>query len=196
MSYRSTIFYFLVAFIVQTSAFAANVEGVRIWRAPDHTRLVFDLSGKVEHNIFSLSAPDRLVIDVQSTKMIANLTGLDLTGTPINKLRHGVRESNDLRVVLDLNEKIKPRSFVLKKHAGKPDRLVIDLYDKAKETIKTVAKATKSAANKNRDIVIVIDAGHGGEDPGAIGPKRIYEKDVVLKLSRSLERLVNAEPGF
>ena len=197
MIFRSLSFFILLILTAHSSVvFAANVDGVRIWRAPDHTRLVFDLSGKVEHDIFSLSSPNRLVIDVQSTKMVANLDGLELSDTPIRKLRHGVRNANDLRVVLDLREKIKPRSFVLKKHAGKPDRLVVDLYDKAKETVKTVANATQNEANKNRDIVVVIDAGHGGEDPGAIGPKRIYEKDVVLKLSRSLERLVNAEPGF
>ena len=174
---------------------AANIDGARLWRAPDHTRLVFDLSAPAEHSIFTLTKPERLVIDIANFSIDADLSDLPISDTPIKKLRHGVRNNDDLRVVLDLRTKIKPRSFVLKRHAGKPDRLVIDLYDAAKQTVKTVAEITKQT-EKKRDIVIVLDAGHGGEDPGAIGPNRLREKDVVMKITRELAALIDAEPGY
>ena len=174
---------------------AATVEGVRVWRAPDHTRLVFDLSSSVNHKVFSLENPQRLVIDVEDTKFSAATHSLDLANTPVDKIRHSPRAGNDLRVVLDLKEQINPRSFVLSKQAGKPDRLVIDLYDAERETVKTVTKVRESFSDK-RDIIIAIDAGHGGEDPGAVGPNRLREKDVVLAISRELERLINGRPGY
>ena len=185
---------FCFIFLAQITL-ASTVEGVRVWRAPDSTRLVFDLSGPVEHNIFTLTNPDRLVIDITSSEIKADLTGLALQDTPIKKLRHGVQNKRDLRVVLELREKIKRRSFVLKKHGGKPDRLVVDLESAGKTTVKTV-KSLADKATKHRDIIIAIDAGHGGEDPGALGPKKIQEKDIVLKISRELQALIDSEPGY
>ncbi len=175
--------------------YTAQVESVRLWRAPDHTRLVFDLSGPVEHKIFTLVSPARLVIDINKSAMSADLGSLDFENSPVNSLRYGKRNTHDLRVVLDLSSKVKPRSFALKKHAGKKDRLVIDLYDSKKQTVKTVAKVLESPQGK-RDVVIAIDAGHGGEDPGALGPKRIREKDVVFKLSKELKKIIDAKSGY
>ena len=175
------------------NAFAATVDGLRLWRAPDHTRLVFDLSGPVEHKVFSLSNPDRLVIDIEKTSIKAGLPTPELGNTPIKNIRSGVHNKQNLRIVLDLQEPLKPRSFPLKSNEKYGDRLVVDLYDKKTQTVKTVENLTE---DNRRDIVIAIDAGHGGEDPGAIGPKRVYEKHVVLAISKKLAQLVNAQPGF
>lgn len=177
------------------SAHAAKVEGVRLWRAPDNTRLVFDLSGPVDHKLFTLKQPDRIVIDITNSSFDASLDEVQFGNTPIDNLRHGKREGANLRVVLDLNSEVKPRSFVLAKHGDKSDRLVIDLYDSAKETVKTVERFAENASAK-RDIIIAIDAGHGGEDPGAIGPRRVYEKDVVLAIGKELETMINAKRGY
>lgn len=186
----------LVLFLIPTSsAFAASVESVRLWRAPDSTRLVFDLSAPVDHKVFTLANPERLVIDISSSEFAASLDELDLLNTPITKIRHGTRNKTDLRVVLDLKELVKPRSFVLAKQAGKQDRLVIDLYDSEKDTVKTVSEITHKD-NDQRDIIIAIDAGHGGEDPGALGPNKVMEKDIVLAISKRLQRLIDAEPGY
>lgn len=173
---------------------AASVEGIRVWRAPDHTRLVLDLSGPVEHKLFSLEQPRRVVIDIEDTGITGTVTELQFAGTPISSLRHGRRNDKDLRVVLDLAQAAKPRSFALKAHGGKPHRLVIDLYDPETETVKTVENITQQS--EHRDIVIAVDAGHGGEDPGAIGPRRLYEKDVVMAISKELATLINQEPGY
>lgn len=175
---------------------AVAVDSVRLWRAPDHTRLVFDLSAPVEHEIFSLKKPARLVIDIQRAELRASLAGLALADTPISSVRSASRNGGDLRVVLDLSEAVKPRSFLLRKHAGKSDRLVVDLYDKSVPTVTTEATIAQQQ-NALSDIVIAVDAGHGGEDPGALGPrKKLREKDVVLAISKELAKMINAEKGF
>jgi len=173
----------------------AQVESVRLWRAPDHTRVVLDLSSPVEHKVFPLKKPARVVVDISNTENISSITDLDFEQTPIQQLRFGRRNKNDLRVVLDLSEAVNPRTFFLARHADKPDRLVIDLYDASTKTLKTVDQVVKSVTGK-RDIIVAIDAGHGGEDPGAIGPRKVLEKNVVFKISKQLERMINAETGY
>lgn len=178
---------------------STDVEGLRLWRAPDHTRLVFDLSDAVEHKLFTLSNPSRLVIDITAAKMKGTLSNLDLSKTSIKTVRTAARNGSDLRVVLDLSSAVSPKSFMLKKHGDKNDRLVVDLFDREKPREKTVEQVVQSSSGR-RDIVIAIDAGHGGEDPGALGPKigkrRLREKDVVLAISKQLASLINAEKGY
>ncbi|MFT8162357.1 AMIN domain-containing protein, partial [Salmonella enterica] len=87
---------------------ASDVQSVRLWRAPDNTRLVFDLSGPVEHKIFTLTAPDRLVIDVTNATLKAQLDQLPLSNTPVASLRAGQHDANTLRVVVDLHAPVSP----------------------------------------------------------------------------------------
>lgn len=175
--------------------FAAAIEGIRLWRAPDHTRLVFDLSAPVEHKVFALDNPHRLVIDVVGAASSVETVGLNFSGTPIKGIRTAVRYERDLRVVLDLTGQVNPRSFSLGRNEQYGDRLVVDLYDSERTVSKTVEDVVVSGS-KLREVIIAIDAGHGGEDPGAIGPGKIYEKKVVLAISQELKKLVDAEPGF
>ena len=183
--------------LLSSDVLATVVEGVRLWRSPDSTRLVFDLDAPANHKIFKLENPKRLVIDVDSTQFSADTKDLDFSDTPVLRLRHGVQQGGDLRVVLDLKEDVDPSSFALKKIDSKPDRLVLDLRDKKKPQVKSVATMTQdSRVEKKRDILIAIDAGHGGEDPGAIGPGNLYEKTIVLKIAKNLANIVNATPGY
>lgn len=172
-------------------ASATQVEGVRVWRAPDHTRLVFDLSGPAEHKLFTLKSPHRVVVDLSDTELKAELDKLDLDKTPIARVRHARQNKKDLRVVLDLKQQANPRSFALRRHENLPDRLVIDLYDEVKGSEKTLQQVSSE-----RNIIVAIDAGHGGEDPGASGPGRLREKDVVLAIAKQLHKKINAEKGF
>ncbi|HLV78230.1 MAG TPA: N-acetylmuramoyl-L-alanine amidase [Marinobacter sp.] len=176
---------------------ATRVEGVRLWPAPDHTRLVLDTAGAVEHNVFSLSGPSRLVIDLKNASLDTDFSKVSLKGSPIRRIRSAVRNGRDLRVVLDLENDIKPRSFALEPNQQYGHRLVVDLIDEKGTRVEraTSPTVTQDAAGK-RDIVVVIDAGHGGEDPGAIGPRGTREKDVVLRMARTLADLVNKQPGF
>jgi len=174
---------------------AASVKDVRLWRAPDHTRVVFDLSAPATHKLMVLSNPRRIVLDVANTALKSNLDDLQLAGTPVQRVRSGVREGNDLRVVFEIGAEVDPRSFSLAANAQAGDRLVLDLYDKrvGSEAVSVRKSASQSA---KRDIVIAIDAGHGGEDPGAIGPRRLREKDVVLAIANDLKALLEADAGF
>ncbi len=174
-----------------------DVESVRIWPAPDHTRLVLDIAGKVEHNVFSLSGPSRLVIDMKDVTLKADFSALDLSGSPIQRIRSAPRNGNDLRVVLDLKSNIKPRSFQLEPNQQYGHRLVVDLIDEGGLKVQKAAKPTVTDnANGKRDVIVVIDAGHGGEDPGAIGPRGTREKDVVLSMAKTLQQLIDSKPGF
>src|SRR5690554_1749894 len=187
----------IVALAAGVAQAATQIEGVRLWPAPDHTRLVLDTAGSVEHNVFALSVPSRLVIDLKNTSLKADFSKVDLSGSPIERIRSAPRNGNDLRVVLDLKSDIKPRSFVLEPNQQYGHRLVVDLIDEAGSRLEraTSPTVTKDSAGK-RDIVVVIDAGHGGEDPGAIGPRGTREKDVVLKMAKTLAALIKKQPGF
>ena len=186
----------VLGLFLAASARATDVQEVRLWRAPDHTRIVFDLSAPAQHEMLVLSSPERIVIDLEDTRLLADLARLELGNTPVARVRSGIREGDDLRVVFDVKNRVEPRSFALKANAQAGDRLVVDLYDKAAR-IDEVNEVKKSARQSSRrDIVIAIDAGHGGEDPGAIGPRRLREKDVVLAIARELHVLLQRDPGF
>lgn len=194
---RTVLFCLLVCVALPIQLYADSVNGVRVWRAPDHTRVVFDLSHAAEHKIFELSNPSRLVIDIPSVDNRAKLNNLPLENTPIARIRSGQLSPVGTRFVLDLKEGISPRSFPLKKFAGKPDRLVIDLYPEATATAKTIKQVSRAAnTSVQRDIVVVIDAGHGGEDPGAIGPGKTQEKKVVLDIAKRLKNKIDNVKGY
>lgn len=186
----------LITGLLPVLAWAAQIEGVRMWRAPDNTRFVFDLTGPVEHKLFTLEGPDRIVIDIENASLGGSLAELSLGGTPVKGIRYGVRDNSGLRVVLDLNEQLQPRSFVLPQHADKPDRLVLDLYDQTYEPVRPEPVQRERASSGRRDVIIAVDAGHGGEDPGALGPQNIREKDVVMAISKKLVEMINSEPGY
>jgi len=197
-----------------------QVKSVRLWRAPDNTRLVFDLSGPVQHSVFTLSAPDRLVIDINGATLAAPLN-VATSNTPISSVRSAQRTPTDLRVVVDLKKSVTPKSFTLAPNAQYGNRLVVDLYDQEADAIAASAPppapapvqtpATTPAVpvspaqpaiklppvpSGKREIVVAIDAGHGGEDPGASGSRGQHEKDIVLQIAKELQRQINSERGF
>lgn len=179
-----------------------SVKNLRMWQAPDHTRLVFDLSGPLEHRLFSLSNPDRIVIDMKNARWDGVLPALDYSGPLLARVRTGGHGKDSLRVVLDLKKATHPRTFVLAPYGQYGHRLVIDLYFKKAEDVvdKKPAKTdgtSKGSVNKKKIIVIAVDAGHGGDDPGAIGRRyRTREKHVVLAIAREVTRRINKEPGM
>jgi N-acetylmuramoyl-L-alanine amidase len=181
-------------------ASGSSLEEVRMWRAPDHTRLVFDLSEAVSYNLFTLENPRRLVIDINNANQVDDLSGLDFTGSPITAVRSGVRNGTGLRIVLDLNAEVKPSSFTLEPNTEHSDRLVVDLYDVAAvASLSRPAVVPVAAPNSDgrRELVVAISAGHGGEDPGSISPNgRLKEKSVTLAISKSLRDRINALSGY
>lgn len=190
---------FLLAGLLTPAVFAANVDEVRMWRAPDHTRLVFDLDSSVTYEMFTLSNPYRIVLDIDNASISDDFSSLDFEGSPILRIRSGARDNNQLRVVLDLSTEVKPSSFTLAPNREFSDRLVVDLYDlepvPQSEPAPVVTQPVQS--DSKRDIVVAISAGHGGEDPGSIGyDGRIKEKDITLQISRQLFDLLQDAPGY
>ena len=192
---------------------------MRIADRGSETRVVFDLSSPVKHSVFVLQNPDRVVLDIEHCDANGKLQASRVGGTLVKELRYAQKSSDKLRVVLDLNKAVSPKSFLLPPSAGKAYRLVLDLSSttaiaatevvptaSAKTIPKTVPEtkparvepviAMQDAPASFRDIVVAIDAGHGGKDPGAIGRKGTREKDIVLAISKRLKNLIDNEPGM
>ena len=191
--------YFLILSVwvslLPASVLAAKVENLRVWHAPDNTRLVFDLDQSTEHTLFTLDNPDRIVIDLPGATASNTLTGGDLSSSPISNVRTG-QQSDRLRVVLDLQQSAKVSSFALAPNEKYGHRLVVDLVWSGGQQLKAPPPTPVSLPTGDRDIVVAIDAGHGGEDPGALGPGGLQEKRVVLSIAKEVKRLIDAQPGF
>src|SRR6056297_128850 len=176
---------------------AGEVENVRVWAGPDKTRVVLDLDREVEYKVFALENPDRLVVDIDRTSMALEPEIDPEVSGVVRKVRHGIRDGEDLRVVLDLADAARVKSFLLAPTGRYGHRLVLDLFPRnatsAEERVRSVAR---SLPDDNRDMIVAIDAGHGGEDPGAIGPSGMYEKNIVLALAAELERQIEDAPGM
>ncbi|MDG2018231.1 MAG: N-acetylmuramoyl-L-alanine amidase [Porticoccaceae bacterium] len=176
-----------------TSVSASEINSVRLWRAPDNTRIVFDVNGNINYHVFQLDNPRRLVIDIANISQPPSLDHLNLKGSPIATVRSAKRNGKDLRVVLVLKTQVSPKHFTLKANEQYSNRLVVDLFDKKRLVSRSVEEVVEQS---DRKIIIAIDAGHGGEDPGALGPKRMREKNVVLQISKRLEKLFDKDPNY
>jgi N-acetylmuramoyl-L-alanine amidase len=191
MPWRRGALIFLLLCACPPASAEVTVDNLRMWQAPDHTRLVFDLSGPLEHRLFSLKNPERIVVDMQGGALRGVLPTLEFDGRFLKGIRSGRPEANTLRIVLDLQRPVRPRTFVLTPNEKYGHRLVIDLYDTATSEAPV---PPRPAPRERRQLVVAVDAGHGGEDFGAIGPRRVAEKDVVLAIARELHKLLKADP--
>ncbi|PKG81605.1 N-acetylmuramoyl-L-alanine amidase [Colwellia sp. 75C3] len=173
------------------STFAANsIDGIRVWPAPENTRIVFDVKEKPDYKYFTLSKPNRLVIDFSNTTNAVALKNLADNDPRVKLFRSSVKKGKT-RLVLELSKSYQLTVFPLAPAGQYGHRLVIDLYDKASSKERT-SKPKQSTG----DIIIGIDAGHGGEDPGSIGGKGTYEKRVTLAIAKKLQKLINKEKGM
>jgi N-acetylmuramoyl-L-alanine amidase len=181
----------LVMTSVSLSAHAVDVRGVRVWAAPDNTRVVLDLSGSAPHTLAVMHDPERVVLDVAGGRLAKGANPSPKGGGAIKDVHMAARRGQ-LRVVLDLTRFAHAKSFLAKPNNRYGYRLVIDLGVAAADR----PIRAEHAPREFRDLVIAIDAGHGGEDPGAIGKNGLREKDVVLAVAKELYARVNAEPGM
>jgi N-acetylmuramoyl-L-alanine amidase len=172
---------------------AVEVTDIRASFSGDATRLVFDMTGPVEHRLFTLSDPERVVIDIESAQLTASPAELDLSPSVVKGIRHAARDGVDLRVVLDLRRRADLKSFLLPPIENYGHRLVVDLSRAGPAAPVMMAEGGSTGL---RDVVVAIDAGHGGKDPGAIGYYGTLEKDVVFDIAKRLQRLVDQESGM
>jgi len=203
----------LLALVLAVPARAADVRDIRLWAGPDNTRVVLDLSGSARHQLLVLRNPDRIVLDLPGvgvrSAVHANPAGA------VSRVRVARRAGGELRIVLELKHAVHANSFLTAPNARYGYRLVVDLAGGAAATPLARIPAAKApratsptpfsaavpvkpehAPADARDVIIAIDAGHGGDDPGAIGKNGTREKDVVLAIARELFGRINAEPGM
>ncbi len=191
----------LMLLVVSQIALAQNtINSVRVWPSPDSTRVVFDLNDKPDFSYFMLKNPARLVIDLKNTDKLDSLPAIPKKHQIVSKLRYSKpKDSKSVRFVFELARASKPVVFALLPTDPYKHRLVVDLVDKTPKVepvASTNTSVKKRELNQERDIVIAIDAGHGGEDPGSIGPSGTYEKDITLQIAKRLERMIDAEKGM
>ncbi len=261
----------LLACLVSPSLMAqVEVMGARVWNGADKTRLVFDLGGRTQYNLFTLDGPPRVVIDLDDATAGSALARVDLGTGPISQIRSARRGQHDLRIVLDLSSAAAPSHFLLPPQAEYGYRLVVDLRgakpmpapandalakrpappversvastggeprratyqvtDQVTEVQRpsqprsgvgtarvvsrdaapvqasaaaptpvqatALARTPEVAPARDSRVVVAIDAGHGGYDPGAVGPGGLQEKDVVFAIAKELKAMIDREPGM
>lgn len=191
-----------------------TVDDVRLWAGPDGTRLVLDLSGPTEHKLFTLQGPDRILIDIPNARLVKAPKSLPGAQGYVRKMRLGTPPvPGTLRLIVDLTRAAAPHSFAVAPAAGMGNRLVLDLDSSRSASAVSAASASIPPASSRmrlptpvaaqsapaidgRDIVIAIDAGHGGTDPGSIGKGGTYEKTITLAIARRLKDRIDREPGM
>ncbi|MCG9558883.1 N-acetylmuramoyl-L-alanine amidase [Vibrio kanaloae] len=194
----------ILSLLFSSLSFANSLKGLRVWPSPEETRVVIDLQSEADFSYFTLSSPSRLVVDLKNTNLATQLPVVVKDSPILSKVRKSSPpEKNTYRLVFELKRSSEADLFKLSPTPGGQygHRLVIDLphgaisKDKSTPSKSTVSKNINQV-KRQKDILIVIDPGHGGEDPGSIGPTRKYEKNATLSISRKLAAQLNAVPGI
>lgn len=191
------ILYFIVASLLlphlAASSSKVSVKNLRLWNAPDNTRVVLDLSSGIDHRISTFSNPDRIAIDLKDARLSSDIPHEIKDNPFIKRFRYGQYSKNITRIVIDLKKPVRVKSFTLKPNNVYGHRLVVDLFDKYTATAPKVAR---SAPKHTGIVTVAIDAGHGGEDFGASGKKKTREKKVVLSIAKELKKLIDKDPAL
>jgi N-acetylmuramoyl-L-alanine amidase len=189
----------------------AQVLSTRIWPARDYTRLTIESKDEIQYSIFSVKDPARLVLDLEVAELPPVLAELHTKVAEDDPYIQGLRTARNrpgvVRLVLDLKTDVKPQAFTLRPIAEYGYRLVLDIYpavpvDPLAALIEQSQKSSprqtfnRETARVTRLATVVIDPGHGGEDPGAIGRRGSREKDITLMIGRRLKALIDAEPNM
>jgi len=167
---------------------SAQVKNIRLSKNKGYIRFVFDLNKLPHHSVFSLHGPERVVLDIKNADMSHGMVDRIQANSLIRSIRSGVRNGDDLRVVFDLSDNVTPRSFILAPSGQSGHRLVLDLHNNQ--------KASQVKKSNKRDVIIAIDAGHGGKDPGATGKSGTHEKTITLQIAKRLETYINQQRGM
>lgn len=181
----------------------AKIDTIRHWISPKKTQLVFSSNRRIQPHVFQLKQPSRIVIDLQDVRLDSPFPKFNLAGSNIKRVRYARHNGNDLRVVLDLKKPAEYRELMLNPNSYYGYRFIVDVFSKStgnalsQTTVSPkVYKSIKDLEREQRDLIVAIDAGHGGEDPGAIGYRGTREKTVVLSIAKRLHKLVQREPGM
>lgn len=181
---------------VAAGAETSEIKALRVWPGPDSTRAVFDVSGPLDYKLFELANPDRIVLDIRGARFVE---GFEVPGAKgaLKTVRIGKQGKDGLRVVFDLAQGARPKSFLLPPADKFGYRLVVDLFPNTKAATKQFVKSVDEVVvDGARKVVVAVDAGHGGEDPGATGATGTFEKSITLSVAKELATLIDAQPGM
>lgn len=195
---RARAWAWLLAVALSHGASAAaatpQVKALRLWPGPDATRAVFDVSGPIDYKLFELANPDRIVLDIRGADFAEGFAAPPAKG-PLKAVRVGRQGKSDLRIVFDLEQGVRPKSFLMPPQDKQGHRLVVDLFPRGRG--QQVVKSAQSVPGDGvRKVIVAIDPGHGGEDPGALGAAGTHEKAVTLAVAREFAKIVDAQPGM
>ena len=203
---RNSLMALAAACLAASAANAASrVDSARIWPAEDYTRLTFESKQPIRQSLLVIEHPDRLVLDLDGVKLDDVLKALPSkvgqNDPYIKAIRIGRFKPGVIRIVLDLKTKVSPQIFSLKPIADYGNRLVLDIYPKQDALMSLLSKPQEKPDSnpppeQPRPITIAVDAGHGGEDPGAHGLHGSLEKNVTLAIARRLRKLIDDDPGM
>ncbi len=207
---RSIISVLMLCLLTQVVSAAQNtINGVRISPEATKTRIVFDVDSAPDFTYFTLKKPLRVVIDFKNTANTFALSSVENSGSLVRKLRYSTpKRASSARVVVELNRNAEPSLFAVAPNKSYGHRLVLDLADSAPEVAQKPASSSatssskqrvvidESSSTRDRDIIVAIDAGHGGQDPGSIGPAGSFEKHITLSIAKRLQAMVDAEDGM
>ncbi len=220
MSKYWKIFIFLVLQFLSVLSYAQQIDivGLRYMSSAQKSRLVFDLTAQTQYRVFAMNNPSRLIVDIKNAHLKQSLIQPELTHPLFDRVRAGLKNDTDLRIVVDLKLTADATNLVFSTNAKDTRHLVIDLFnqdanlvsknetpksDQTEGNKKNPAKSQETAVvnkavmpkNGGR-IIIAVDAGHGGEDPGARGLGGTEEKIITFAIAKKLEALINSQPGM
>jgi N-acetylmuramoyl-L-alanine amidase len=204
---------------VPSPLLAATIASARVWPAQEYTRLILESSAPIAHQMLAIKNPSRLVLDLEDVELTSEIEQLPRLVHPndpyIQSIRVGRFKPGVLRLVLDLKTEVNPQLFALQPFGDYGHRVVLDLYsltppdplmallesERGREPGDKSAATPESSRPRSfgatrRPVIIAIDPGHGGEDPGAVGRRGTFEKNVTLAIARRLKTLIDAEPGM
>ncbi|NDW15247.1 AMIN domain-containing protein [Alteromonas genovensis] len=207
---RSIISVLMLCLMTHAVSAAQNtINDVRVSPDAAKTRIVFDVDTAPDFTYFTLKKPLRLVIDLKNTASTFKLSSVKNSGSLVRKLRYSTpKRASSARVVVELNRNAEPSLFAVAPNKSYGHRLVLDLADSAPEVAQKPASSSatssskqrvvidESSSTRDRDIIVAIDAGHGGQDPGSIGPAGSFEKHITLSIAKRLQAMVDAEDGM
>jgi len=171
---------------------ATEISKVRHWAAPDHTRVVFDLSAEPDYQFYLRD--NILTLEFRGASFHPSLSGEKMVGKPgVSKIIFSTADEDICKIEIVLTEYLTTEVFKLKSILDKPNRIVVDIIVEPAAKVEAVRERIIPSVKKR---VIVIDPGHGGEDPGAVGKNGTYEKHVVLDMSREIKKTIDAMPGY
>lgn len=174
-------------------AFGSAVTDIRFWSAPDHTRVVVDLTDAARYEGASQKNPPQYHVKLIGITSLPKKRLWEVNDQYLNKITLTDLGKGKVKLVIDQKSPLQANLFALKPDLGKPHRLVIDLIDVGQEKRDQEERQKQKEIRPKGTKIVVIDPGHGGEDPGAVGPRKTMEKDVVLEIGKKMVHLLSQQ---